>query len=150
MIKFKQYWNGTIKISSITMHGVWQWTVCSAVSRITRKYISKLNVRNFKQKDAEGLLEYLFPSACESLRRSTPCLSSRGGMGTSIPRRVSLKKYDFIIGDVFALRENEDTYNGGVAFQQTFSKAKDLLVKRHALLDYLFREAGALLWICGR
>ena len=29
----KQYWNGTIKISSITMHGVWQWTVCSAVSR---------------------------------------------------------------------------------------------------------------------
>ena len=31
----KQYWNGTIKISSITMHGVWQWTVCSAVSRFT-------------------------------------------------------------------------------------------------------------------
>ena len=30
----KQYWNGTIKISSITMHGVWQWTVCSAVSRV--------------------------------------------------------------------------------------------------------------------
>ena len=25
-----QYWNETIKISSITMHGVWQWTVCSA------------------------------------------------------------------------------------------------------------------------
>ena len=33
---------------------------------------------------------------------------------------VSLKKDDFIIGDVFALRENEDTYNVGVAFQQTF------------------------------
>ena len=30
----KQYWNGTIKISSITMHGVWQWTVCSAVNYI--------------------------------------------------------------------------------------------------------------------
>ncbi len=30
----KQYWNGTIKISNITMHSVWQWTVCSAVSKL--------------------------------------------------------------------------------------------------------------------
>ena len=38
MIKFslfgEQYWNGTIKISNITMHSVWQWTVCSAVSKL--------------------------------------------------------------------------------------------------------------------
>ena len=27
-------WNGTIKISNITMHSVWQWTVCSAVSKL--------------------------------------------------------------------------------------------------------------------
>ena len=26
--------NGTIKISNITMHSVWQWIVCSAVSKL--------------------------------------------------------------------------------------------------------------------
>ena len=42
---------------------------------------------------------------------------------------VSLKKDDFIIGDVFALRENEDTYNVGWHFNKRL-KAKDSLVKR--------------------
>ena len=40
----------------------------------------RIIIRNFKQKDAEGLLEYLSPSACELLCRRPP-LFQRGGMG---------------------------------------------------------------------
>ena len=40
----------------------------------------RIIIRNFKQKDAEGLLEVSFPSACELLCRRPP-LFQRGGMG---------------------------------------------------------------------
>lgn len=56
---------------------------------------------------------------------------------------VSLKKEDFIIGDVFVLRENEDTYNVGWHFNKRFEGkglAREAVI---GLLDYLFREAGA-------
>lgn len=56
---------------------------------------------------------------------------------------VSLKKDDFIIGDVFALRENEDTYNVGWHFNKRFEGKGFACEAAAGLLDYLFREAGA-------
>lgn len=50
---------------------------------------------------------------------------------------------DFIIGDVFALRENEDTYNVGWHFNKRFEGKGFACEAAAGLLDYLFREAGA-------
>ena len=52
-------------------------------------------------------------------------------------------KDDFIIGDVFALRENEDTYNVGWHFNKRFEGKGFACEAATGLLDYLFREAGA-------
>ena len=52
-------------------------------------------------------------------------------------------KDDFIIGDVFALRENEDTYNVGWHFNKRFEGKGFACEAAAGLLDYLFREAGA-------
>ena len=52
-------------------------------------------------------------------------------------------KDDFIIGDVFALRENEDTYNVGWHFNKRFEGKGFAWEAAAGLLDYLFREAGA-------
>lgn len=53
------------------------------------------------------------------------------------------EKDDFIIGDVFALRENEDTYNVGWHFNKRFEGKGFACEAATGLLDYLFREAGA-------
>lgn len=53
------------------------------------------------------------------------------------------EKDDFIIGDVFALRENEDTYNVGWHFNKRFEGKGFACEAAAGLLDYLFREAGA-------
>lgn len=50
---------------------------------------------------------------------------------------VSLKKDDFIIGDVFALRENEDTYNVGWHFNKRFEGKGFACEAAAGLLDYL-------------
>lgn len=74
----------------------------------------------------------------------------RGGMGiyAVFPERHAAlcgesEKDDFIIGDVFALRENEDTYNVGWHFNKRFEGKGFACEAAAGLLDYLFREAGA-------
>ena len=35
----KQYWNGTIKISNITMHSVWQWQIVCVGTLFAMVYV---------------------------------------------------------------------------------------------------------------
>lgn len=68
----------------------------------------------------------------------------RGGMGiyAVFPERHAAlcgesEKDDFIIGDVFALRENEDTYNVGWHFNKRFEGKGFACEAAAGLLDYL-------------
>lgn len=78
----------------------------------------RIIIRNFKQKDAEGLLEYLSHPRVNCFAGDRLCSREAAWAYMQYSPKdmlryaVSLKKDDFIIGDVFALRENEDTSNG--------------------------------------
>lgn len=81
----------------------------------------RIIIRNFKQKDAEGLLEYLSHPRVNCFAGDRLCSREAAWAYMQYSPKdmlryaVSLKKDDFIIGDVFALRENEDTYKEGMA-----------------------------------
>ena len=109
----------------------------------------RIIIRNFKQKDAEGLLEYLSHPRVNCFAGDLLC-SREAALAymqyspkDMLRYAVSLKKEDFIIGDVFALRENEDTYNVGWHFNKRFEGKGFACEAATGLLDYLFREAGA-------
>ena len=86
----------------------------------------RIIIRNFKQKDAEGLLEYLSNPRVNCFAGDRLCSEEAAWAYMQYSPKdmlryaVSLKKDDFIIGDVFALRENEDTYNVGWHFNKRF------------------------------
>ena len=109
----------------------------------------RIIIRNFKQKDAEGLLEYLSHPRVNCFAGDRLCSREaawaymRYSPKDMLRYAVSLKKDDFIIGDVFALRENEDTYNVGWHFNKRFEGKGFACEAAAGLLDYLFREAGA-------
>lgn len=73
----------------------------------------RIIIRNFKQKDAEGLLEYLSNPRVNCFAGDRLCSEEAAWAYMQYSPKdmlryaVSLKKDDFIIGDVFALRENE-------------------------------------------
>ena len=56
---------------------------------------------------------------------------------------VCLKEDDFIIGDVFALREYTDTFSVGWHFNQRFEGKGLAYEAATGLLDYLFHDSGA-------
>ena len=109
----------------------------------------RIIIRNFKQKDAEGLLEYLSHPRVNCFAGDRLCSREAAWAYMQYSPKdmlryaVSLKKDDFIIGDVFALRENEDTYNVGWHFNKRFEGKGFACEAAAGLLDYLFREAGA-------
>lgn len=109
----------------------------------------RIIIRNFKQKDAEGLLEYLSHPRVNCFAGDRLCSREAAwaymqySPKDMLRNAVSLKKDDFIIGDVFALRENEDTYNVGWHFNKRFEGKGFACEAAAGLLDYLFREAGA-------
>lgn len=109
----------------------------------------RIIIRNFKQKDAEGLLEYLSHPRVNCFAGDPLCSREAAWAYMQYSPKdmlryaVSLKKDDFIIGDVFALRENEDTYNVGWHFNKRFEGKGFACEAAAGLLDYLFREAGA-------
>ena len=108
----------------------------------------RIIIRNFKQKDAEGLLEYLSHPRVNCFAGDRLCSREAAWAYMQYSPKdmlryaVSLKKDDFIIGDVFALRENEDTYNVGWHFNKRFEGKGFACEAAAGLLDYLFREAG--------
>lgn len=108
----------------------------------------RLVIRDFQKRDVVGLLEYLSNPRVNCFAADRLCSEEAAFVYMQYSQKdmqryaVSLKKEDFIIGDVFVLRENEDTYNVGWHFNKRFEGkglAREAVI---GLLDYLFREAG--------
>lgn len=85
-----------------------------------------LIIRDFQEKDAVGLLEYLSHPRVNCFVSERLC-SEESALAyiSNTPKEllryaVCLKEDDFIIGDVFALREEADTFNVGWHFNQRF------------------------------
>lgn len=108
-----------------------------------------LIIRDFQKKDAAGLLEYLTNPRVNCFvgdRLSSEEAAQAYIMNSPkdmLNYAVSLKDDDFIIGNVFALREYNDTYNVGWHFNKRFEGKGLAREAATGLLDYLFREAGA-------
>lgn len=108
-----------------------------------------LIIRDFQGKDALGLLEYLSHPRVNCFVSDRLC-SEKSALAyiSNTPKdmlryAVCLKEDDFIIGDVFALREYTDTFSVGWHFNQRF-EGKGLAYEAAVeFLDYLFREAEA-------
>lgn len=108
-----------------------------------------LIIRDFQEKDAVGLLEYLSHPRVNCFVSERLC-SEESALAyiSNTPKEllryaVCLKEDDFIIGDVFALREEADTFNVGWHFNQRFEGKGLAHEAATEFLDYLFREAGA-------
>lgn len=85
-----------------------------------------LIIRDFQEKDAVGLLEYLSHPRVNCFVSERLC-SEESALAyiSDTPKNmlryaVCLKEGDFIIGDMFALREEADTFNVGWHFNQRF------------------------------
>ena len=86
----------------------------------------RLVIRDFQKRDVVGLLEYLSNPRVNCFAADRLCSEEAAFVYMQYSQKdmqryaVSLKKEDFIIGDVFVLRENEDTYNVGWHFNKRF------------------------------
>lgn len=106
-----------------------------------------LIIRNFQKKDAEGLLEYLSRPRVncfvgDRLSSEESALAYMFHSSKDMLRyAVCLQEDDFIIGDVFALREYADTYSVGRHFNQRFEGKGLAYEAATGFLDYLFHEA---------
>lgn len=108
-----------------------------------------LIIRDFQEKDTVGLLEYLSHPRVNCFADDRLC-SEKSALAYmfSTPKdmlryAVCLKEDDFIIGDVFALREYTDTFSVGWHFNQRFEGKGLAYEAATGFLDHLFRDAGA-------
>lgn len=108
-----------------------------------------LIIRDFQEKDTMGLLEYLSHPrvncfADDRLYSEESALAYISNTHKDMLRyAVCLKEDDFIIGDVFALREYTDTFSVGWHFNQRFEGKGLAYEAATEFLDYLFCDAGA-------
>ena len=109
----------------------------------------RLVIRNFRSKDAAGMLEYLSAPRVncfmdERLRSVEEAVARmvRTPAGT-LRYAVSLKECDSLIGEVFAAREAPDTYNVGWLFNARFEGMGLAREAATAFLDHLFAAGGA-------
>ena len=110
----------------------------------------RLTIRDFEEKDAEGLFEYLahpevncfqsekVNSINEALEKIQLRKNGDGHYGESFA--VCLKESDIIIGDVFAHKENSDTYSVGWNFNAKYVGRGYATESAKALLKYLFEK----------
>ncbi len=110
----------------------------------------RLIIRDFEEKDAAGLFQYLAaPSVnCflsdkvhsyeESVEKVKEKQQKGGGHGGSFA--VCLPDSDTIIGEVFALKEDPDTYSVGWNFNLAYGKKGYATEAAQALLCYLFEK----------
>ena len=104
----------------------------------------RLVVRDFERKDAAGLYEYLAhpPVHCflseklNSLDEAEKEVEQRREKGEHFA--VCLSNTDSIIGDLFAIKEEPDTYSVGWNFNLKYGKNGYASEAAKALFDYLF------------
>ncbi len=106
----------------------------------------RLIIRDFENKDAAGLYEYLAhpPVHCflseklDSLDEAEKEVALRGKEGKHFA--VCLSDTDSIIGDLFAIKEEPDTYSVGWNFNLKYGKKGYASEAAKALIDYLFHN----------
>lgn len=106
----------------------------------------RLIIRDFEKKDAPGLYEYLAhpPVHCfmneklDSLEEAEREVGRRGKAGKHFA--VCLSDTDVIIGDLFAIKEEPDTYSVGWNFNLKYGKNGYAAEAAKALFDYLFNN----------
>lgn len=109
----------------------------------------RIIIRNFKPKDAIGLLEYLSRPRVncfvgDRLYSEESALTYMFHSSKEMLHyAVCLQEDDFIIGDVFAVREYTDTYSVGWHFNQRFEGKGLAYEAATGFLDYLFLESDA-------
>lgn len=108
-----------------------------------------LIIRDFLKKDAIGLLEYLYHLRVDCFVGD--CLYSEESVLAHIfhssedmlSYAVCLREDDFIIGDVFTLREYTDTFSVNWHFNKRLAVNGLVHEAATGLLDYLFYDVGA-------
>lgn len=109
----------------------------------------RIIIRKFKPEDSIGLLEYLSRPRVncfvgERLDSEAAAMAYMENTPDGMLRyAVSLKETDFLIGEVFAVQEESDTYNVGWHFNARFEGKGLACEAATAFVDYLFREAAA-------
>jgi len=107
-----------------------------------------LIIRDFQKKDSVGLLEYLSNPRVNCFVGDSICSEEAAQVYMSnspkdmLRYAVSLKKDDFIIGEVFALCERSDTYSVAWHFNKRFEGKGFAFEAATGLLDYLFLKVG--------
>lgn len=109
----------------------------------------RLVIREFEEKDANGLYQYLAnpPVNCfakEKVNSQEEALQkviekkSENAYGKTYA--VCLQETDYIIGDVFALKEGKDTYSVGWNFNLNYGGKGYATEAAEALLKYLYEK----------
>ncbi|MDD2966960.1 MAG: GNAT family N-acetyltransferase [Desulfovibrionaceae bacterium] len=109
----------------------------------------RLYIRNFEIKDAEGLFAYLsqprvncfMDEQLRTLEEAVADVERRGD--DDLQYAVCLKKEDSIIGNVFAMKEEPDTYSVGWHFNEQYQGKGYASEAARAFLDFLFTNKGA-------
>lgn len=110
----------------------------------------RLVIRDFEDKDAEGLLQYLanpmvncfISEKVNSIEEALKKIRTRkkDTENSKESYAVCIKESDIIIGDVFAHKEDLDTYSVGWNFNPNFGGKGYATEAAEALLKYLFEK----------
>lgn len=110
---------------------------------------SRLIIRNFEEKDAAGLYEYLAapPVHCfysEKVNSYDEAVKKvkekQNGDDHGNCYAVCLRDTDFIIGEVFAMKEHPDTYSVGWNFNLKYGKKGYATEAAQAVINNLFEN----------
>ena len=104
----------------------------------------RLIIRNFQEKDAEGLYEYLshprvncfLSEKLDSMEAALEDVKERGRDKNQFA--VCLKENDRIIGNMFTEKEGPDTYGVGWQFNEKYEGKGYAFEAATAFLNYLF------------
>lgn len=109
----------------------------------------RLLIRPFQEKDAAGLLDYLshprvncfLDEKLNTFEEAVDAAKQRSLDETQFA--VCLKENDAIIGNLFAIKEEPDTYSVGWQFNEKCEGKGYAGESARALFDFLFREKNA-------
>lgn len=116
---------------------------------MTTIHTPRLTLRDFEERDAADLLAYLsnpIPSCftgdkITSIDESLAKIAKRQKDGDYIA--VCLKDSDKLIGEIFFIKEEPDTYSVGWNFNEQFHGKGYASESARAFIDFLFQKADA-------
>lgn len=112
---------------------------------------NRLVLRNFLNKDAHGLFEYLAHPRCacffdeklNTIDQAFEYIHNRNTCSEEAHLAVCTKENDFIIGNVFSQKEIPDTYGVGWHFNKHFEGKGYAFEAAKAYIDFLFTYKNA-------